>query len=157
MKFIEIFIIFLILYFIFNSKKIMGLIEEYKKLPFWAKSIIVTLICMIPFWILSFYLFKQNILINQWYVILSITLAISIGYCILNIINMLLYIEVILNKDYEYFSFGLFFQSIIELCIVIIIAWIFSLQFKIMIYILFGLNIWRCLFLGSISIMKKDK
>ena len=151
----EVIIIFLILYFIFNKKFRMSIIKDFKALSDWEKSLVITFVALIPFWILSFYLFKPDILKYEWPVILSIAGAISIGFYILNTINV--FLQSVFFNDEDFFVVGSVSQPIIELGIIIAITYFFSLSFKTMILIAFGINIYRCLLLGIFFLTKKHK
>jgi hypothetical protein len=127
----------------------MSLLNEFKRLPLWGKSAVITFILLIPFYILSFYLFKPSILNYQWYVILSIAGAIALAYFLLNMVNVYLFVHLIENDEQErqiMFTIALFVQPFIELLIAIALAYFFSFSFKTTTIALLGLNAWRCLF-----------
>jgi len=142
------FILILILIYIFNPKRIMSWIKDFKELSFTTKTIVVTLLVLIPLFIFSFYFLKPDILNYQWYVILSIAFAICIIYYILNAINIFLQTELFYDKDYNYGHIASFIQPVFELIIIIIIAYFLKWYFKTFIIVSCLLNVWRCLLFG---------
>jgi len=138
-------IILLLLWLIFRN---MSWIKDFKELPNWTKSIVITFLSLIPLWIYTFFKFKPDILNNQWYVILSISIAISIGFFLLNLLNVFFQSQVLFNKDNTAFLITIYAQPILELFIIIFIAGFLGMTFKNIILIAYGINIWRCLVLG---------
>lgn len=142
----RIIIAILIIWAIFNPKKIMGTVKEIQELPFWAKAILLTFISLIPLWIFSFVYLKPEYLDKQWYVIVCISLAISIGYYLLNLLNVWFQTIVFNEKNIDVFWIITYIQPVIELGIIMLIVYWFDFTFKTFIYITFGLNVWRCIF-----------
>jgi hypothetical protein len=160
MSFFEVALVFLVLYVIFNKKFRMSLIDNYKSLNTWEKSVAGTFVFLTIFWIFSFYLFKPNILQYQWYIILTIALALSIIFYLLNAVNVFLQLDLIYKDNSKgAYIFSSFFQPVAELVIIIAITYFFNWSFKTMVIIALGINAFRCLLLvlATIFLTKTHK
>jgi hypothetical protein len=155
MSFFQAVLVILILYFIFNEKFRMSIINDFKGLNSWEKSLAMTFVALSLFWISSFYLFKPDILQYQWYVILSIALTLSIVFYLLNVANVFFQSDIIYNNDKDFFIFSSFFQPVAELLLIIAITYFFNWSFRTMIMIALGINIYRCSLFGVIYLAKK--
>jgi len=135
----------------------MGTINEFKELTYSTKVIVLTFVTLIPLWIFSFAYLKPEFLERQWYVIVSIAFAISVGYYFLNLINVFFQFIVFDEKtDDSGFWIMTYVQPVIELGIIMFIVYWFNFTFKTFIYITFGINLWRCiLFLIPVAFNKK--
>ena len=136
----------------------MGIIKDFNESPNYVKSIIGSLIFLSLLFIFSFIYYHSFILQYGWYLIISAALAISIGYYVVNIINIYLQCETIFKRysDINLFWILSILQPVVEFGIIIIICLIFNFTFKSLILISFILNAWRILYFGSFYFLKKN-
>ncbi len=146
-------IITLFLYHIIFGKK-MTYIKDFLKAPIYFKSIITTVLILIPFWICIICYYYPSVIKLDTTKILLIVSVPSIIYYVLNIFYLKLFFEIVGENDSVIKWVLSSFTLILELAILMLIGYYFIDNIITFYLLSLGLQIWRILYFGIFVFIK---
>ena len=155
MNYIYILIILFLYHILFNYDAKMGIIKDISELPVWQKILVISIFCLIPFWVVIIYFYYPETIKLPLYKLILIVFVPSLLYYILNLVFNYICLLVMGSPNNEINLIIGSITSILELGILMTIGYFFIKSLFIFLTICFGLQIWRLLILGIVAFFSK--